>query len=50
MTVLSVGRTKATEIMHMFERHGKLLRDGKLMRVEISEFDKWARQHTLSAR
>ena len=42
MTILSVSRTKALEIMHSFERHGKLIKFGpKTLRVEIKEFNRW---------
>lgn len=42
MTILSVSRTKALEIMHSFERHGKLMKFGpKTLRVSVIEFDKW---------
>lgn len=42
MTILSVSRTKALEIMHSFEKHGKLMKFGpKTLRVEIKEFNRW---------
>lgn len=42
MALLSVSRSKALEIMHMFERHGKLHRFGpKTLRVSVADFDKW---------
>ena len=48
--ILSVSATKALDIMHQFERHGKVLRDGKLIRVAISDFDEWIKQHTANQR
>lgn len=42
MTILSVSRTKALEIMHSFEKRGKLMKFGpKTLRVEIKEFNRW---------
>lgn len=45
MVMLGVGRTKATEIMHMFEQRGQILRDGKMMRVAIPVFEQWVNEH-----
>lgn len=41
MEILGISKAKANAIMHMFEYQGKLLREGKLMRVEVSVFEKW---------
>lgn len=42
MAILSVSRTKALEIMHSFEKHGKLMKFGpKTLRVEVKEFNRW---------
>lgn len=41
MEILGISKSKANAIMHMFEYQGKLLREGKLMRVEVSVFEKW---------
>lgn len=42
MAILNVSRTKALDICHMFERHGKLTKIGpKTLRVSVKEFDKW---------
>lgn len=41
MEILGISKSKANAIMHMFENQGKLLREGKLMRVEVSVFEKW---------
>lgn len=41
MEILGISKSKANAIMHMFEHQGKLLREGKLMRVEVSVFEKW---------
>lgn len=48
--MLSVSRTRALEMMHMFEYHGQVLRDGKLMRVDASALDKWIAQHMVPAK
>lgn len=46
MTILSVSRTKALEIMHSFEKHGKMIKFGpKTLRVEVKEFNKWVETH-----
>lgn len=50
MTILGVSRAKAYEILHMFEYQGKLLRDGKLMRVEISVFEDWISEKMTTSR
>ena len=42
MALLSVSRTKALQICHEFERHGKLMKFGpKTLRVEVKEFNRW---------
>lgn len=41
MEILGISKSKANAIMHMFEHQGKLLREGKLMRVEVSTLEKW---------
>lgn len=41
MEILGISKSKANAIMHMFEYRGKLFREGKLMRVEISVFERW---------
>ena len=47
MTILSVSRTKALEIMHSFEKHGKLYKFGpKTLRVKQTEFQKWLESHS----
>lgn len=46
MEILNISRTKALEIFHMFEQHGKLERFGpKTLRVEIREFEKWLKMN-----
>ena len=37
--ILGIGKTKANELMHMFEQRGLLFRVGKLMKVKASVFD-----------
>ena len=41
MVMLEISKTKALQLMHMFEQRGDLLRDGRLMRVETSVFEAW---------
>ena len=45
--ILGVGRTRATEIMHMFEDRGQLFRTGKLLKVKASDLDKWMKSECL---
>ena len=45
-TILGVGRTKANEIMHMFEKRGQLFRHENTLRVEIKVFEDWVKQRT----
>lgn len=47
--MLSVSRTRALEMMHMFERRGEVLRDGKLMRVTAKALNQWIDQHMVPA-
>jgi len=44
--ILSVSRTTANQIMHMFEKRGQLFRTGNTLRVEIETFEEWIRQNT----
>ena len=39
--MLGIGKTKANELMHMFDSQGKLLRIGQAMRVDIDTFEQW---------
>lgn len=48
--MLSVSRTRALEMMHMFRHRGQVLRDGKLMRVAASALDQWIAQHMVPAK
>ena len=46
MQILNISRTKALEIFHEFERHGKLMKFGpKTLRIESKEFGKWLDAH-----
>lgn len=45
-TILGIGRTTANQIMHEFERQGKMFRYGDTMRVTIEDFEEWRKQHT----
>lgn len=44
MTVLSVSKGKALEIMHGFEGRG-LLKKGRLLRVKESAFNEWLKRY-----
>lgn len=44
--ILDISRTKANEIMHLFEKRGQLFRHGNTMRVEIKVFEEWLKTHT----
>ena len=44
--ILGVSRSKAIQIMHMFEQRGKLFKCGNTMRVEIPVFEAWCEEHT----
>lgn len=48
MEILGCGRNYANNLMHMFAQRGQLLRDGKLMRVKIADFEQWVNEHTKS--
>lgn len=41
MEIMGIGRTKAYEMLRMFEARGQLFRDGGLMLVRVSYFDAW---------
>ena len=42
--LLSVSKTTANQIMHMFEYRGQLFRYGNTLRVEIKVFNEWVDQ------
>lgn len=45
MDILSVSKTEALRIMHMFEMRGQMSRFGdKTIRVKIKDFDAWTKQ------
>ena len=46
MAILSCSPTKANEIMHMFAYKGQLLRDKRLLRVKITDFEAWEQEKT----
>ena len=48
--MLSVSRTRALEMMHMFKHHGQVLQDGKLMRVRDEALESWIDQHMVPAK
>ena len=50
MEILGISKSKANAIMHMFERQGKLLRAGKLMRVEVPVFEGWLEEKITTAK
>ena len=39
-TILGVSRSKAIQIMHIFEKRGQLFRLGNTLRVEIDVFER----------
>ena len=39
--ILGVSKSKANEIMHMFDQRGLLFRSGKVMRVRVTYFEDW---------
>jgi len=45
-TMLGISRSKANQIMHMFEYRGQLFRCGSTLRVEITVFEDWCREQT----
>lgn len=40
-SILGVSRSKANQIMHIFEKRGQLFRYGNTLRVEIDVFERW---------
>lgn len=44
--MLSIGMTKAREYMYRFESCGKCFREGKLVRVDADEFDRYIKSMT----
>ena len=45
-TILGVSRSKANQIMHIFEKRGRLFRLGNTLRVEIDVFERWQMEQT----
>ena len=41
MEILGISKSKANQLMHMFEFRGQLFRDGRVMRVRIKDFEQW---------
>lgn len=41
MEILGISKSKANQLMHMFEFRGQLFRDGRVMRVKIKDFEQW---------
>lgn len=42
MNMLSVSKTEALRIMHMFEMRGQMSRFGeKILRVKVEDFEEW---------
>lgn len=48
--MLSVSRTRALEMMHMFRHRGQVLQDGRIMRVRAEALESWIDQHMVSAK
>lgn len=40
-TMLGISRSKATQIMHIFEKRGQLFRLGNTLRVQIDVYERW---------
>lgn len=45
-SILGVSRSKANQIMHIFEKRGQLFRSGNTLRVEIDVFERWKAEQT----
>lgn len=45
-TILGVSRSKANQIMHIFEKRVQLFRLGNTLRVEIDVFERWQMEQT----
>lgn len=43
---LNVSKTKALQIMHAMEQQGKLLRNGRTLRVKLEDFEAWLAENT----
>ena len=48
--ILSVGKTHANEIMHIFGQRGQLYRIGRSLRVKDSVFNAWLEESKLDSR
>lgn len=48
--MLSVSRTRALEMMHMFRHRGQVLQDGMIMRVRAEALESWIDQHMVPAK
>lgn len=48
--MLSVSRTRALEMMHMFRHRGQVLQDGRIMRVRAEALESWIDQHMVPAK
>lgn len=44
MEILGISKSKANQLMHMFEFRGQLFRDGRVMRVRIKDFEQWLKE------
>lgn len=44
--ILGVSRSKANQIMHMFDYRGQLFKNGSTLRVEIAVFEDWCKEQT----
>lgn len=43
---LSVSKTKGLQIMHALEQQGKLLKNGRTLRVKVEDFEAWLAENT----
>lgn len=44
--ILGISQSKSNQIMHYFEKRGKLFRDGRIMRVKIEDFEEYLEERT----
>lgn len=50
MEILGISKSKANQLMHMFEFRGQLFRDGRVMRVRIKDFEQWLKERESECR
>lgn len=50
MEILGISKSKANQLMHMFEFRRQLFRDGRVMRVRIKDFEQWLKERESKCR